>query len=71
MKPHYAVHFDQKFIGSFDTYDNAKKVVDERSSYFERIATVRSGADTVDVYICRPHEIVNYAYASITICEQG
>lgn len=62
----FAVHFDQKYVGSFDSYADAKAVIDDHAN-FKQIATIPSGADTVEIFAClAPGGIVNYAYASIT-----
>jgi hypothetical protein len=63
----FAVHFDQRYVGGFDTHADALDVINDHGN-FERIATVPSASDTVEVYLCRgSHGVVNYAYASITI----
>jgi hypothetical protein len=67
MNIRFELHFDQKYLGSFDTYALARDAMNERATW-EKVAAVSSGADSVEIFICRtPGGIFNYAYASITI----
>jgi hypothetical protein len=62
----FALHLDQKFLGTLDTYADAIDALNERGNW-ERVATVASGEESVDIFICRTaHGAFNYAYASIT-----
>ena len=65
----YALHYDQRFVGTFENYEDARQEMLSHSPHFERAASIPSGGDSVDVYVCRPNGIVNYAYASITIIQ--